>query len=97
MKELQKRLGDINDYETARRIAAEESAGKRVLARLAEKQDKKIHSFRRYWDREFSGETHRQEWQQVTLPAPLRARSITVAPPLRGAAVMKRVPAGNRL
>jgi|SRR5579872_1321269 len=76
IKELQKRLGDINDYETARRIAAEELAGKRVIARLGEKQDKKVRSFRRYWEREFSGKKHRQEWRKVTLQAaPSRSRA----------------------
>ena len=75
VKELQRRLGDINDYETARRIASAESAGKRVDSRLREKHDKKVRAFRRFWESRFSGKKHKREWQNVTLRAtPVRSR-----------------------
>ena len=73
IKELQTRLGDINDYETACRIAGEESASKRLIGKLRAKQERKIASFHRYWQKEFSGK--KSEWEQVTLQAaPSRSR-----------------------
>ena len=55
IKKLQAKLGEINDYESARRIAEEEGASRELLDRLAESQEKKIKQFRRYWKREFAG------------------------------------------
>jgi CHAD domain-containing protein len=55
IKALQSKLGDINDYESARRIAAKEGASKTLIQSLIEAQDKKTRQFRRYWKREFAG------------------------------------------
>jgi len=78
IKQLQKRLGDINDYETARRIATEESGGKRIIRLLGEKQEKKVRSFHRYWEREFASE--KRNWKRATLHAAVPGtRSITLA------------------
>ncbi len=65
IKNLQRFLGEINDYETARRIAAHESASKRLIGILGEKQEKKIAAFRRYWERLFSG--RKREWKRAAL------------------------------
>ncbi|HLX45799.1 MAG TPA: CHAD domain-containing protein [Bryobacteraceae bacterium] len=62
MKRLQALLGDINDYETARRIVAEESGGKKLLAQLEDRQSKKIREFRRYWKSRFDGDDNARRW-----------------------------------
>lgn len=62
IKRLQSMLGDINDYETARRIVAEESGGKKLLAELEDRQGKKIREFRRYWKSDFGGDEDIQQW-----------------------------------
>ena len=54
IRELQRQLGDINDYETAWRMAGEEAAPRRLIVALHERRDKKIRSFRRCWRREFN-------------------------------------------
>ena len=73
IKELQTRLGDINDLQTAIRIVAEESGGKAFASSLAKKQEKKIASFHRYWSKQFAG--RKKEWKRVTLQAaPSRSR-----------------------
>lgn len=60
IKALQSHLGDINDYETARRIVAGEAAGKKLSARLEEQQRKKIRVFRHHWNDVFAGKE--AEW-----------------------------------
>lgn len=60
IKTLQKHLGDINDYESARRIVAREVAGERISARLREQQRKKVRLFRHHWNDEFAGKE--SEW-----------------------------------
>ncbi len=85
VRELQQRLGDIQDHETARRLASDESASKRVLSELQNRQDKKIRAFRKFWDKTFAG--RKREWQQVTLRS--RTRPVTVAP-RKDATVMRR-------
>lgn len=55
IKTLQSKLGDINDYESARRIAAKEGASKALIQKLRQAQEKKTRQFRRYWKREFAG------------------------------------------
>jgi CHAD domain-containing protein len=62
IKRLQSRLGDINDYETARRMVEEESGGKKVLALLEDRQRKKIRQFRRYWKSDFDGDENFRRW-----------------------------------
>jgi CHAD domain-containing protein len=57
---LQKHLGDISDYETARRVVAGEPAGKRISPLLKEHQRKKIRAFRHYWNGVFAGKE--SEW-----------------------------------
>ena len=72
VQELQSRLGDINDYETARRIAAEESAAKRVISDLRAAQEKKLRSFHRFWEKNFSG--HKREWKRATFQTAVRTK-----------------------
>jgi CHAD domain-containing protein len=79
IKQLQSRLGAINDYETARRLIATEGAPQRLLARLEEAQEKKTRQFRRYWKREFAGKE--KEWLAI-LTHP-RAHSHAPGPPPR--------------
>ncbi len=84
--QLQRRLGDINDYATAQEIAREESAPSRVIKGLRRQEGRKIKSFRRFWDREFAGKKRRREWKDKTFRG---TRSMTVAPESQTAAVMK--------
>ncbi|MBZ5603424.1 MAG: CHAD domain-containing protein [Acidobacteriia bacterium] len=74
IKGLQTRLGDINDFETARSIAGEEGASKRMLDELRSKQDKKIRSFRRFWNSTFAGRD--REWAAALQAAPSRSRRV---------------------
>jgi CHAD domain-containing protein len=60
IKQLQTKLGDINDHETARRIASEEGASKRLIQRLEESQEKKTRRLRRFWNDEFAGK--KKDW-----------------------------------
>lgn len=60
IKALQSKLGDINDYETTRRIAVKEGASNRIAVQLEEKEEKKTRQFRRYWKDEFAGKE--REW-----------------------------------
>ena len=53
IRQLQSKLGDINDYESARRLVAKEGAPRKILDRLKEAQEKKTKKFRRFWKREF--------------------------------------------
>jgi CHAD domain-containing protein len=79
IKELQRRLGDINDYETVRRIATKEAAPKRLLRSLLDKHQKKVKAFHRYWEQQFSG--RKREWKRVTLQtAPAQTASPQPAP-----------------
>ncbi len=55
IKDLQTRLGDINDLDVTRRIAEREGAAKPVLDELRRKRDKKVAAFRSYWKRTFAG------------------------------------------
>lgn len=62
IKRLQTLLGDINDYETAGRIIATESGGKKLLEQLEDRQKKKIRQFRRYWKSDFEGKATVHKW-----------------------------------
>jgi CHAD domain-containing protein len=62
IKKLQSSLGDINDYETARRIASEEGADAIVPDELHKTREKKIREFRLYWDAEFGGRNNAKKW-----------------------------------
>jgi CHAD domain-containing protein len=75
IQDLQRRLGDINDYETARKIATQETASKRVVAELRAKQEKKIQSFHTFWEENFADK--KREWKRATFQAgaPSRPRS----------------------
>ena len=76
IKRLQSLLGDINDYETARRIIAEESGGKKLLAQLEDRQNKKIREFRRYWKSDFDGDGNIQQWMaELSHPRKAAARA----------------------
>ena len=55
IKELQSKLGDINDYESTRRLVAKEGASRKILEGLKQAQEKKTKQFRRFWERQFSG------------------------------------------
>ncbi|HLH39322.1 MAG TPA: CHAD domain-containing protein [Bryobacteraceae bacterium] len=55
IKQLQSKLGDINDYESARRLVAKEGASRKLLDRLKGAQEKKTQKFRRFWKHEFEG------------------------------------------
>ena len=63
IKQLQSKLGDINDYESARRLAAKEGASKTLMKGLEQAQEKKVRQFRRYWKREFAGKE--QGWMAI--------------------------------
>jgi len=86
IKQLQSKLGDINDHESARRLVRELGASQRLTDLLKEKQDKKIRQFRRAWKEEFEGTEH--EWQGALArppgqirkkPTAARSRSQSVA------------------
>ena len=62
IRKLQSRLGDINDFETIRRIVTEEGAGKRLAERLKQTRDNKIREFRLYWQAEFGGRNNARKW-----------------------------------
>jgi CHAD domain-containing protein len=62
IKRLQSLLGDINDYETARRIIAEESGAKTLAAQFEDRQRKKIREFRSYWKSDFERAGEAREW-----------------------------------
>ena len=65
IKTLQSRLGEINDYETVRRMVVEEAAGKTIPAKLDKKRNKRIRQFRRYWDAEFAGTDNAKKWTEA--------------------------------
>lgn len=60
IKTLQTDLGDINDYETARTIVAEEGGPKKISDGLKQSQRKKIREFCRLWNHDFKGK--KTEW-----------------------------------
>lgn len=62
IKKLQSSLGDINDYETARRIASEAGAEAILPDALRQTREKKIRAFRLYWDEEFGGRNNAKKW-----------------------------------
>jgi CHAD domain-containing protein len=74
IKQLQSKLGDINDYESTRRLAAKEGASKNLIKGLQQAQEKKTRQFRRYWKREFEGKE--QRWMAL-LTHPRAASSTT--------------------
>ena len=55
IKDVQTKLGDINDYETTRRILTEEGASQKMASELKKKQEKKVRQFRRFWKDQFAG------------------------------------------
>lgn len=55
IRKLQSKLGDINDYESTRRIVAKEDASKKVIDSLRAAQEKQTRQFRRYWRSQFAG------------------------------------------
>ena len=55
IKQLQSKLGDINDYESTRRLVAKEGASQTMIEGLKEAQEKKTKQFRRFWKRDFAG------------------------------------------
>ena len=73
IERLQSLLGAINDYETARRMVAEESGSKKLLGQLADQQRKKIRQFRRYWKSHFEGEDNVRKWMEDVSHAGRRA------------------------
>jgi len=50
VKELQSVLGDANDCETVRRMASDWNAGDGLIAKLEQRQNRKLKKFRREWD-----------------------------------------------
>jgi len=71
IKMLQTHLGDINDYETARTIVAEEGAGKKISDDLKQSQRKKIREFRHHWNHDFEGK--QEEWMGALMHTRKRA------------------------
>jgi CHAD domain-containing protein len=74
IKRLQTLLGDINDCESARRIIAEESGGKKLLGQLEDRESMKIREFRRYWKSDFDGDDNTRRWM-ADLSHPRKAAS----------------------
>ena len=89
IKELQSKLGDINDYESARRLAAKEGASRNLIKGLEQAQEKKTRQFRRYWKREFEGKE--QGWiailthPRAAAPGTRTGNGRKYAPALKGA------------
>jgi CHAD domain-containing protein len=64
IEQLQSDLGDIHDFDPVHQILSEYRSAKKLLARLARKQHKRINAFRKYWKNEFGGRKNRAEWIQ---------------------------------
>lgn len=64
IEQLQSDLGDIHDYDPVHQILSEYHSAKKLLARLAKKQHKRIRAFREYWKSEFGGKKNRDGWMQ---------------------------------
>jgi CHAD domain-containing protein len=67
IKTIQTLLGDVNDCETARRIASRLGGGKKLDAQLRKEQAKRVKSFRRHWTEELAREWQRQAGPEATL------------------------------
>jgi CHAD domain-containing protein len=64
IEQLQSDLGDIHDFDPVHQILSEYHSAKKLLARLARKQHKRIRAFREYWESEFGGKKNREAWMQ---------------------------------
>ena len=73
IKELQTKLGDINDFAAVSRLAAKQHAPRKVLESLARKREKHIRAFRKYWTIEFSG--RKAEWTKSFQGSPSHSPS----------------------
>jgi CHAD domain-containing protein len=64
LAQLQSGLGDIHDFDPVHQILSEYRSARKLLARLAKKQHKRIRAFREFWKNEFGGKKNRAEWMQ---------------------------------
>jgi CHAD domain-containing protein len=64
IEQLQSDLGDIHDFDPVQQILSEYHSAKKLLARLAKKQHKRIRAFREFWKNEFGGKKNRAAWMQ---------------------------------
>lgn len=68
IKALQSKLGEINDYQSTRRIAVKEGASKALIQKLKQAQEKNVQQFRRFWKREFAGKE--KNWLAILTEPP---------------------------
>jgi CHAD domain-containing protein len=64
IEQLQSDLGDIHDFDPVHQILSEYRSARKLLARLAKKQHKRIRKFREYWKNEFGGKKNRAGWMR---------------------------------
>jgi CHAD domain-containing protein len=64
IEQLQSDLGDIHDFDPVHQILSEYRSARKLLARLARKQHKRIKAFRGFWKNEFGGKKNRAGWMQ---------------------------------
>jgi CHAD domain-containing protein len=72
IKALQSKLGEINDFEMARRIVARATTDKKIPKQLRKKRSKKIREFHEYWQSEFAGKSNRKKWTDAMLKETVR-------------------------
>lgn len=63
IKKIQTLLGDVNDCETARRMASRLGGGKKLDAQLRKEQAKRVKNFHQHWTEELA-----REWQHRARP-----------------------------
>ncbi len=87
IEQLQSDLGDIHDFDPVHQILSEYRSARKLLARLARKQHKRIREFREFWKNEFGGNRNRAGWMR---------RIAGIADTLVSAAPLAKRPTGVR-
>jgi len=87
IEQLQSGLGDIHDFDPVHQILSEYHSARKLLARLARKQRRRIGAFRGFWKNEFGGKKNRAGWKE---------RIAGIADSLTSSAPVAKRPSGIR-